>query len=444
MSYLPLTDGEREEMLASMGYSSIDELFSAAGLLGKVELGLGEAKSEAEVTSYMKELAEEVQTDVLSFVGAGAYPHFIPSVIAHITSRGEFYTAYTPYQAELSQGTLQSIYEYQSMICQLSAMAVTNASMYDGASALGEAALLAMRTTHRNRLLVSASLHPRWREVLATYVSGIEAQLVEIPFDEKKGTVDISAVEREAEEGAALIIQNPNFFGVIEEEAPKLGEIIQLAKGQFIVCADPISLGIIEAPGNYGADIYVAEGQGLGSPLSYGGPYLGIMAARKGLERSLPGRIVGRTNDAEGKVGYVLTLQTREQHIRRQKATSNICTNQALVALAAAVFLSLLGKNGIHELATQNLAKAEYAKRELVKRGLKVVFSGATFNEFLVGFSVSAREVYKSCVEEGVVPGMYIDQWYPQFKKNLLICVTERHSKAEIDRLVELLGRWGG
>lgn len=444
MSYLPLTDGEREEMLASMGYSSIDELFSAAGLSGKVELGLGEAKSEAEVTSYMEELAEEVQTDVLSFVGAGAYRHLIPSVVAHITSRGEFYTAYTPYQAELSQGTLQSIYEYQSMVCQLSAMAVTNASMYDGASALGEAALLAVRTTHRNRLLVSASLHPRWRDVLATYVSGIEAQLVEIPFDDKKGTVDISAVEREAEEGAALIIQNPNFFGVIEEEAPKLGEIIQLAKGQFIVCADPISLGIIEAPGNYGADIYVAEGQGLGSPLSYGGPYLGIMAARKGLERSLPGRIVGRTSDVEGKVGYVLTLQTREQHIRRQKATSNICTNQALVALAAAVFLSLLGKNGINELATQNLAKAEYAKRELVKRGLKVVFSGATFNEFLVGFSVSAREVYKLCVEEGVVPGIYIDQWYPQFEKNLLICVTERHSKAEIDRLVELLGRWGG
>jgi len=301
MSYLPLTDGEREEMLASMGYSSIDELFSSAGLSGKVELGLGEPKSEAEVTSYMKELAEEVQTDVLSFVGAGAYLHLIPSVVAHITSRGEFYTAYTPYQAELSQGTLQSIYEYQSMVCQLSAMAVTNASMYDGASALGEAALLAVRTTHRNRLLVSASLHPRWREVLATYVSGIEAQLVEIPFDEKKGTMDISAVEREAEEGAALIIQNPNFFGVIEEEAPRLGEIIQLAKGQFIVCADPISLGIIEAPGNYGADIYVAEGQGLGSPLSYGGPYLGIMAARKGLERSLPGRIVGRTAMRRGR-----------------------------------------------------------------------------------------------------------------------------------------------
>jgi glycine dehydrogenase subunit 1 len=441
MSYLPLTDGERKTMLSSMGYSSIDQLFTDAGLSEKVKLGLGESMSEAEVSAHITKLAGEIASPAVSFAGAGAYDHLIPSVINHLTSRAEFYTAYTPYQPEISQGTLQAIYEYQTMICELSAMDVANASMYDGGSALAESALLSLRATNRKRILVAESIHPRYREVLNTYLSGLDVEIISIPFDQKTGMVDTACIERNADGSSAVLLQNPNFFGVVEEFAPRIAELIHRTGGLFIVSADPISLGIMEAPGNYGADIYTAEGQGLGTPLSFGGPYLGIMAGKANLARNMPGRLVGRTTDSAGRTGYVLTLQTREQHIRRQKATSNICSNQALVALSANIFLAVLGKEGIYELALQNLAKAEYAKRKLKEKGLKLCFGGANFNEFVVELPVTSAKVYKDLSKQGVVPGITLDRWYPQLKKHLLVCVTEKRTKAEIDRLADLLGR---
>jgi glycine dehydrogenase subunit 1 len=442
MSYLPLTDGERKAMLVSMGYSSIDQLFADAGLSEKVKLDLGEPMSESEVATRIGEFAADNCIPKVSFAGAGAYEHLIPAVINHLTSRAEFYTAYTPYQPEISQGTLQAIYEYQTMICELSAMDVANASMYDGASALAEAALLSLRATNRKRILVAESIHPRYREVLNTYLSGLEAEIISIPYDRRSGTVDLTAIERDCGGSSALLLQNPNFLGVIEEFAPRIAELMHSAGGLFIVSADPISLGIMEAPGNYGADIYVAEGQGLGTPLSFGGPYLGVMACKASLARNMPGRLVGRTTDSAGRTGYVLTLQTREQHIRRQKATSNICSNQALVALSANIFLALLGKEGICELARQNLAKAEYAKKKLKGKGIKPYFDGATFNEFVVELPTTAARVCKELSKQGIVPGIALDGWYPQLKKHLLVCVTEKRSKEEIDRLAGLLGGW--
>lgn len=442
MSYLPLTDGERKAMLASMGYSSMDQLFADAGLSEKVKLGLGESMSEAEVSAYIMKMAGEIASPEVSFAGAGAQDHLIPSVINHLTSRAEFYTAYTPYQPEISQGTLQAIYEYQTMICELTGMDVANASMYDGGSALAESALLSLRATNRKRILVAESIHPRYREVLNTYLTGLDVEIISIPYDCKTGMLDSTHIEGNINGSSALLLQNPNFFGVIEESAPQIVELMHQAGGLLIVSADPISLGIMEAPGNYGADIYVAEGQGLGTPLSFGGPYLGIMACKTNLARNMPGRLVGRTTDSTGRTGYVLTLQTREQHIRRQKATSNICSNQALVALCANIFLAILGKEGICELALQNLAKTEYAKNKLKEKGLKLCFNGANFNEFVVEFPVTSAKVYKDLSKQGVVPGIVLDRWYPQLKKHLLVCVTEKRTKAEIDRLADLLGRW--
>ncbi|MEA3493306.1 MAG: aminomethyl-transferring glycine dehydrogenase subunit GcvPA [Candidatus Margulisiibacteriota bacterium] len=373
MRYVPHTEKDKKEMLSSIGKSAINELFS--DLPDKVALKnlppLPKPLSEPEL---LKELGDASKKNKLAspFLGGGSYNHFIPSVVGHIVGRSEFYTAYTPYQAEASQGILQAIYEYQTMICELTGMEVANASMYDGATAMSEAAMLACRYKGKEEIVVSSSVHPEYRKVLKTYADGTSLNIKEVPFDEKTGlTKDPSAYI--SGQTACLIIQQPNFFGCIED--------IRKFDPLLIVSVDPVSLGILKAPGEYGADIVVGEGQSLGNPQSFGGPGLGIFAAKKELMRMVPGRIVGKTTDAQGKQAFCLTLQTREQHIRRERATSNICSNEALAALAAAAYFSVMGKQGLRKVAELCLQKSNYLKKRLKD---KVLYSAPTFKEFMV------------------------------------------------------------
>ena len=372
--------------------------------------------SEPELLEELEQQSEK-NSVAPSFLGAGSYHHFIPSAVKHIVSRSEFYTAYTPYQAEASQGTLQTIYEYQSMVCELTGMDVANASMYDGATALAEAAFMACRITGRKELVVSSAVHPNYRQVLKTYCNAADLKLIEAPFNLKTGlTTD---AWRLTTDSACVILQQPNFFGNIETVSG-LAEKIHSAGALFIVSADPISLGLLKAPGNYGADIVVGEGQALGNPQSFGGPGLGIFAARKEFLRQMPGRIVGATTDIEGKRGFVLTLATREQHIRRERATSNICSNEALCALAACVYLSLMGKNGLRKVAELCLQKSNYLKKSL---GDKVLWPNTPgFKEFVV--------------KTGKKVGLDLGAHYPELKGAGVICVTELVKKAVLDDLV--------
>ena len=445
MRYLPHTKSETEEMLAVIGAENIADLFSSIpkDLRFNGKLNLPDPLSEQELLSHLKALGEKNKTDTISFLGAGAYRHFTPSAVRSLVSRSEFITPYTPYQPEISQGTLQAVYEYQTMIARIFEMDVVNASHYDGATATAEAALLAVRHTKRNSILVADTVHPEYRETIETLLKPLGTKIILIGHDED-GLICRSELKKLCT-AAGLIVGYPNFFGVIDELAD-IAEVVHNAGGIFITSTEePLSMGMIEPPGKLGADIACAEGQSFGCGLNFGGPYLGIFAVKDKFLRQMPGRIVGETVDTDGRRGYVLTFATREQHIRREKATSNICSNEALCATTAAVYMALLGKEGLCRLAELNYAKAEYAKNHFPPTRCNQFhlvggkFTGSTFNEFVIDVGRPAADVLKELLKHNIFGGVDLGKWYPKYKNCILVCVTEENTKKEIDKLIECL-----
>ncbi|MBS4015120.1 MAG: aminomethyl-transferring glycine dehydrogenase subunit GcvPA [Candidatus Latescibacteria bacterium] len=443
--YTPHTPEDKKLMLEKIGVKSFEELLSVIPdkLRFNGKLDLPEPLSELEAVKHCQEIAgrNKHQQAFISFLGGGAYDHYIPSVINHIISRSEFYTAYTPYQAEVSQGTLQAIYEYQSLICELFGMDISNAGMYDAASAFAETCHMARSITKKNKILIADTIHPYYRQVINTYTHGLNIPIVDCGCElDAAGRVTLSAFENSIDnDTAAVLVQNPNFYGVLEP-VRELAEIAHKHGALFIICVDPISLGLLNPPGNYGADIAVGEGQSLGIPASLGGPYLGILACRKDYVRMLPGRLVGKTADIEGKPGYVLVLQTREQHIRRDKATSNICTNEALCALAATVYLSVMGKQGIAEVAKQSYAKSHYLAQEISKvNGFSLAFKQPFFKEFVVKTEKEPSYIINRCLKEKIFAGIDMSRLNQDWQNMMLVCATEMRSKQEIDKFVKLL-----
>jgi len=440
--YIPNTDTDAKKMLEAIGVSSMEDLFKDIPKelqLGR-ELNIEGPYSEMEIVRHMNNLSGKNKStdDLVCFLGAGAYDHYIPSLIKHIAGRSEFFTAYTPYQPEISQGTLQAIFEYQTMICNLTGMDVTNASMYDGATACGEAAVMAADATRRNTVVVSATVHPEVRKVLKSYLKLRDIDLVEV--DMADGVTDIDKLKSVVgKDTAGVIIQNPNFFGIIEDMT-EVEKITHENKGLLINYVDPISLGILKSPGELGADIVVGEGQSLGNSLNFGGPYLGFFATTSKLIRKMPGRIIGQSEDVDGKRAFVLTLQAREQHIRRYKATSNICSNQGLVALMASIYLTTLGKKGIREVAIQSTQKAHYALNEITKSGkFKPLFDKPFFKEFAVTSSLNSSKVNEELLKNNILGGFELKGEYSQLDNGLLLCVTEKRTKEEIDKLAKVM-----
>jgi len=448
MRFTPHTPSDKEQMLRAIGVREVEDLFDhiPQSLRARAEIALPPGLSELEVRRRMASLAARNGSaeDWHFFLGAGSYSHFIPSTVDAVISRSEFSTSYTPYQPEVSQGTLQAVYEFQTLICQLTGMEVANAGLYDGASAAAEAVLMARRLQEgRSRVLVSRALHPQYRSVIATYLRNLEdVQLVEIPFEPKGGGTDVEHLLREINERVmCVVVGYPNFFGVIEELAPIQAACARHGALLVAVTTEALSLALLKPPGAWGADIAVGEGQSLGIPTSLGGPGFGFFACRRKFVRSMPGRLVGETVDTEGRRGFVLTLSTREQHIRREKATSNICTNQSLCTLAATVFMATLGRGGMRRLAEINGARAHGARDRLVKEaGLGATFSGAFFNEFVLQVKGLARRLSRLAAEK-IVPGSPLVRWYPELHDSLLICVTEMNQGEEIERLVQAFSR---
>jgi glycine dehydrogenase subunit 1 len=439
VSYLSLTDADREAMLATIGVSSVDELFAdiPAGVRFDRQLDVPPALTEAELQRHMEELAAKNAVDELCFLGAGIYDHYVPAVVDAVLQRGELLTAYTPYQPEMSQGVLQAIFEYQTAICELTGMDVSNASGYDGTTVAADACFVAKHATGRSKVVVTEATSPQVRQVVKTYAPGFGLEVVEVPHED--GATDPERVREAAADAAAVIFQHPNFFGVLEN-APALAAAANDAEAMPIAHVDLVSLGVLEAPGAYGCAMAIGEGQSAGNAMSYGGPHYGFLAARNDYIRRLPGRIVGETVDAAGERGYVLTLQTREQHIRREKATSNITTNQTLLALAGLVHLSLLGPQGLRELGETCMALSHYAKTELEKAGLELVFpERTTFKEFAVRTGRNAREALQAARAKGVYAGYPLGRDYEGLDDALLVAVTEQRTVDEIDRLVEAL-----
>jgi glycine dehydrogenase subunit 1 len=452
MPYIPNTEADRREMLATIGVSSLEELFRDVPASHRFpELKLPKAVSEMEILDelYAMALKNSSTGCFATFLGAGAYNHFVPSVIPYLAGRGEFATAYTPYQPEVSQGTLQAIFEYQSMIAELTGMDVVNASHYDGATSMAEAAIMAVNVSRgkRRKILVSPWVHPQYRQTLRTYLPGGQMTVtgdenLHTNLDDLKGMLDGDT--------ACLIIENPNFFGELMD-VDGLADAVHAAGALLVVVANPIiSLGLLKPPGDYGADIVVAEGQPLGAGLNYGGPYLGVFAAREQYVRRMPGRLVGETTDTEGRRGYVLTLTPREQHIRREKATSNICTNQGLIALMAGMYLAYMGRQGLRAVAELCYHKAHYAAAEIDRLdGYQVVKAHRAlrhvpfFNEFPVKCPRPVAEINAALLEEGILGGYDLQQDYPHAQNEMLICVTEMNTREQIDRLVAALAKEG-
>ena len=440
MRYLPKSDSERREMLATLGVEHLEDLF--AHLPEQVRLNrplnLEPGISEYEIVDWFKARAAENGNGYASFLGAGAYAHYRPVLVDTVVSRGEFLTAYTPYQAEISQGTLQSIFEFQTLICQLTGMDVANASMYDGSTAVPEAAQMAVRLTGKGKVVVARSLHPEYREVLATIARHQGMPLAEFGYDRDAGTIDLDDLERQVDGlTAAVIVQSPNFFGIVE----RLAEAAEIAhrKGALLIVAftEAVSLGVLEPPA--GADIVAGELQSFAISPSYGGPYAGIIATRDRYVRQMPGRLVGESKDTHGNRAFCLTLATREQHIRREKATSNICTNQALIALMATVFMTVYGKQGLRELALQNLSKAHYLAAGLTPR-----FSGPFFNEFVASTNGRAPdEINKALLREKNVGGLPLTRFYPELENTVLLCATEMSRRSDMDKLIALAAKGG-
>ena len=440
MAYILNTSSDVREMLGSLGLTSLEQLFESipSELRLKRSLSVPDAMSEMALTTHVSSLAARNQgVDRLPcFLGAGAYDHFIPAAVDLLASRSEFYTAYTPYQAEASQGTLQAIFEYQTLITQLTGMDVSNASLYDGGSAAAEAMLMAHALREgRDEILVAGSVHPEYRATLATYAANLPLKIRVVEPVAGRVTADQMAASL-TDQTAAILVQQPNFFGQLED-LKSLTAAAQARGALAIVSVDPISLGLLQRPGDLGADIVIAEGQSLGNILTYGGPYLGILACREAYLRKLPGRVVGQTTDRRGNRCWVLTLQTREQHIRREKATSNICTNQGLMALRASMYLALLGPQGLRDVAELSTRKAHYAAEQLAQiPGVSVAFPGPFFKEFTIRVEANARKVLDQVLAHGFHGGIAIGEWYPELADTILIAVTEKRTKEEIDGLV--------
>lgn len=444
MSYIALSEKDKKEMMAEIGIASVEELFKCIpeAIKFKQRLDLPSGISETELISHFKKTARKNQyPHYLSFLGGGAYPHYIPTIVDYLSSRGEFVSPYTPYQAEVSQGTLQIIFEFQTLICQLTGLDIANASLYDGASGTAEAVLMASRVNHKHRVLVADSVHPQYREVIKTYTKNLGITVESIGFLDS-GQIDFQQLETQlGEDVTAVVCQSPNFFGVIED----FKQIAALSKnngGALVIAAvsEPLSLGLFEPPGKLGADIVTGEAQSFGIPLGFGGPYLGFMACAQEFIRQFPGRIAGQTQDVEGKRGYVLTLSTREQFIRRERATSNICTNQALCAVRATIYLEALGKNGLRDIAWQNAHKSRYALRQLTRiPGIKAKFTGDTFNEFVLEFDKPWFQIEKHLNKNSILGGIDLERFFPALKNCALVCVTEVHKKDEIDKFAAAL-----
>ncbi|MDN4609020.1 aminomethyl-transferring glycine dehydrogenase subunit GcvPA [Sporosarcina highlanderae] len=437
--YIPMTDQDRDEMLSAIGVATIDELFEDIPEKArfKGELNIKQAKSESALTKELAQLAAK-NADArtyASFLGAGVYDHYKPIIVDHVISRSEFYTAYTPYQPEISQGELQAIFEFQTMICELTGMDIANSSMYDGGTALAEAGTMAAGHTRRKKILVSETVHPESRDVVAAYAAGQYIEVVTIP--QKDGVTDMAQLEELLDDNTAgVLVQYPNFFGQVED-IQKIGEMAHDKGGLLVVSANPLALGVLTPPGKLGADITVGDAQPFGIAEQFGGPHCGYFASTKKLMRKMPGRLVGETTDEEGRRGYVLTLQAREQHIRRDKATSNICSNQALNALAASVAMTALGKVGVKEIAYQNIAKTAYAKNAFEKAGFEVKYGGAHFNEIVVKVNKSVKEINAKLLDKGFIGGYDLGLTYPELSNHVLIAVTEQRTKEEIDALVQ-------
>jgi glycine dehydrogenase subunit 1 len=440
VKYIPVTPDERARMLESIGVPSVEELFAdiPAEVRLRGPLNLPAAMADPDLMAHARRLAaRNLDCDQLTcFLGAGAYDHFVPSTVPHLALRPEFLTAYTPYQAEIMQGELQAIFEYQTLMSELTGMDVANASMYDGASATGEAASMAADLTKRGRILVSTAVHPEYRQVLRTFTSHRRITVADLEAGD--GVTDPAAARAAlTDDTAALIVQSPNFFGCLED-GEALARVAHERGALLVVAiAEPLSLGLVRPPGDYGADIVTGEGQSLGNALNYGGPYLGMIATRETFVRRMPGRLVGRTVDTEGRPGYVLTLQTREQHIRRARATSNICTNESLNALVAAVYLSTLGRQGVQHVAELNARKAHYARQRIAALpGYRIAFEAPVFNEFVVRCPADPEEINRRLFEHRILGGLPLARFYPELGDGWLLCVTESRSRRQIDELV--------
>ena len=432
-------------MLADIGVKKIDELFDSIPdslKLNNKLLDLPPSLPESELTEHLKQLQKRNTTSENGsvFLGAGAYRHFSPILIDHLVSRGEFATSYTPYQPEVSQGTLQAIFEFQTMICLLTGMEIANASMYDGASSMAEAVIMANRINRRSEFLVSRAIHPEYRTVVDTYTRGSKFNLKEVPYT-AEGATDLEYILKNLTENtSAVVIQSPNFFGTVEEYGSLTETLAKNGTLLIVAVAEALSLGILKPPGQRGADIVVGEGQSFGLPVSFGGPYVGFFATREKYLRQMPGRLAGETKDQNGKRAYVLTLSTREQHIRRERATSNICTNQGLCALAATIFLSTLGKEGLREMAILNVRKAHYLKSCLARiPEFEIKFGAHSFNEFVLECPRPAEEILQILKQDQIIGGYPLEQYYPELKNCLLVCATELSSQEEMDRLANNL-----
>lgn len=440
--YIPLTEEDERILLDEIGVGSVGDLFAdvPGEILKKAGLTFWKGLSEIEIERKMAALGRKNKTldELVCFRGAGAYDHHIPAAVDELIGRSEYYTSYTPYQPEISQGTLRGIFEFQTMVTDLTGMEAANASMYDGATATAEAGIMAVAETKRSKLLISRSVHPEVREVVKTYCRFRDIELVEIGLDEGETSID-QVRSLAGKDTAGVIIQSPNFFGIIEDVAG-VREAIEDTKTKFIVNTDLLSLGILEAPGRMGADIVVGDAQSLGNKIMYGGPYLGFMAVKKKLIRKMPGRIVGETVDRNGRRSYVLTLQAREQHIRRYKATSNICSNHGLNAMATTIHMSLLGRRGLEETAKQCLQKSNYTMKKLTEGGsYRLKYRKPFFKEFLLEGDRDPREVDKYLEERGILGGYLPGEDYQELEKGILICVTEKRSLAEIEALVRYM-----
>jgi glycine dehydrogenase subunit 1 len=445
LRYIPNSPEERKEMLEAIGLTSAEDLFDSIpqDLLLQRPLNTPAALSEIELLARFEKIGRRnAGAGRPSFLGGGAYSHYIPTIVDHILSRSEFFTAYTPYQPEISQGTLQTIFEFQTLVCQLTGMEVANASMYDGSTALAEAVLMAERVTHRSKVITSNAVHPQYLEVVKTYVQHAGIDLEVVQFDSHTGQTGRALADAVDDRTAALVVQSPNFFGCVED----LTAVADAAhaKGALLVVGvtEAMSFGLLKSPGACGADIVVAEGQSFGVPVSFGGPYVGLFATREKFARQIPGRLAGEAYDKHGRRGFVLTLATREQHIRREKATSNICTNEGLIALAATVYLETMGRRGVQEAARQCLQKAAYAARKIESlKGFSLPFSGPRFNEFVVRAPFDAAELLSRLgKDKGIEGGIALSRFFSDLPNDFLVCVTETNSRAEIDALVEGLG----
>ncbi|MRX72596.1 aminomethyl-transferring glycine dehydrogenase subunit GcvPA [Bacillus lacus] len=440
--YLPMTEQDQQEMLKATGVAQVEDLFSdiPESVRFKGEYQIKKAKSETELVKELSATAARNANtrEYASFLGGGVYDHYMPIIVDHVISRSEFYTAYTPYQPEISQGELQAIFEFQTMICELTGMDVANSSMYDGGTSLAEAAMLAAGHTKKKKILISQAVHPESRDVVKMYAKGQYIDVVEVPVAD--GVTDLDALKSSMDEDvAAVIVQYPNFFGRIED-LQSIEPLAHQGKSMFIVSSNPLALGALTPPGHLGADIVTGDAQPFGIPAAFGGPHCGYFAVTNKLMRKVPGRLVGQTVDEDGKRGFVLTLQAREQHIRRDKATSNICSNQALNALAASVAMTALGKKGVREMALQNIQKAHYTKKSLTEKGLEIPFAGPMFNEFVVKLAKPVSEVNAKLLERGIIGGYDLEKSYPELKQHMLVAVTELRTKEEIINFVNELG----